>query len=183
MQNKPGARLVIPQGQEVLKDVEGSPQSRHSPFKEVLSGPGRATSNIHKDNNCNELKHIKYISIHKFTGVIKKEKKKKEEQTKPLKTHKNALVLCERCQDHQLLTSELVSTGEESNTSAALPASTAGQADHLGETGGSVFLWECPRSDRQMEWEDIPASDPSEARVQQGPPVAANIPERGAVGH
>lgn len=115
--------LITPHGQEALRDDEGPPQRRESPFKEALSGQGRATSNIHKDNNCNELKHIKYISIHKFTGAIKKEKKKKEQQTKPLKTHKNALVLCEGCQDHQPVTLELVSTGEESNTSPAFPAS------------------------------------------------------------
>lgn len=76
--------LVIPNGKEFIK----------SQFEEIPTGQRWATFSIHKESSCNELKHIRHVSTHKFIVTFKKLRNK----TKTLQKHFGHLKGCQ--EDH-----------------------------------------------------------------------------------
>lgn len=69
--------LVIPNGKEFIKDDQDPTERLKREIEEAPTGQRQDTFSIYKDSNCNELKHIKYVSIHKFIVTFKKKKKTK----------------------------------------------------------------------------------------------------------
>ena len=68
-------RHVIPNSKEFTKDDQGPPEGLKSQFEKALTGQRQATFSIYKDSNCNELKHINYVQIYKFTVTFQKKAK------------------------------------------------------------------------------------------------------------
>lgn len=115
VQSEPGASISSCQmAGEFSKMTRVLPKDASAHSNRLPPGQRWAPSNIPKDTNRSELKHIKCISIHKFIGTFKK-----RETNETLKTHKNALVPSEGCQALQFIT---LKTGQyrESQTCTAL---------------------------------------------------------------